>query len=74
MSRLMCAIFSVFLVCCNGDIFRQMVLLSKDLGMAVGEYAFLFFYSIPGDPMLGDYSWRRGDDLDLVKRNLTKPV
>ena len=51
-----------------------MVLLSKDLGMAVGEYAFLFFYSIPGDPMLGAYSWRRGDDLDLVKRNLTKPV
>ena len=47
-----------------------MVLLSKDLGMAVGEYAFLFFYSIPGDPMLGDYSWRRGDDMDLVKRNL----
>ena len=43
-----------------------MVLLAQDIGMAVGEYAFIFFYSIPGDPMLGDYFWKRDDELDSV--------
>ena len=54
------------MVCCNGDIFRQMVLLSSYIGIPVGEFAFIFFYSIPGDPVIGDYSWRRGDELDAV--------
>ena len=43
-----------------------MVLLSSYIGIPVGEFAFIFFYSIPGDPVIGDYSWRRGDELDAV--------
>ena len=35
--------------------------------MKAGEYAFIFFFSIPGDPTLGDYSWERGDELDMVR-------
>ena len=56
----------MFLVVCHGDVFRQMVLVSRDIGMAAGEYVFIFYYSVPGDPALGDFSWARGDTLDMV--------
>ena len=57
---------SVFLVACHADIFREMVLLARGLGMPQGEYVFIYFTNMPGDRLLGDYSWKRGDELDLV--------
>ena len=43
-----------------------MVLLAKTLGMERGEYAFIAYNQLPGDPVLGDFSWKRGDNLDQV--------
>ena len=60
-------IFLVFVVCCHGDIFRQLVLMARTMGMEVGEYSFIFYTSQPGNPTIGDYSWERGDGYDLVR-------
>ena len=43
-----------------------MVLLAHDIGMAPGEYAFIFFFQLVGDPVVGEYTWERGDQLDMV--------
>lgn len=57
---------TVFLVSCHGDIFRKMVLLAQHVGMRQGEYTFIFFHVLKGDPVLGDYTWKKGDSLDPV--------
>ena len=57
---------------CYGDIFRKMVLLCQDVGMAPGEYVFIFFFQLVGDPAVGAYTWERGDELDMVTYFLRK--
>ena len=54
------------MVACEGDTFRDMVLLAQDMGMNPGEYAFIFWFSIVDDPPVGEYTWERGDELDMV--------
>ena len=56
----------MFVVCAHGDIYRQMMLLSRHLGMERGEYVFIFFNVLKGDTIEGDFSWRRGDKNDQV--------
>ena len=43
-----------------------MVLLAQHVGMRQGEYTFIFFHVLKGDPVLGDYTWKKGDSLDPV--------
>ena len=58
---------TVFLVASHANIFREMMLLAQRQGMTEGEYVFIFFSNLPGEiSLLGDYSWKRGDDLDQV--------
>ena len=45
-----------------------MVLLAQHLGMEPGEYSFIFYFPMNGDPPVGEYTWERGDDLDEVNR------
>ena len=54
------------MVACEGDIFRDLVLLAQNMGMSPGEYVFIFFYSFANDPPVGKYTWERGDELDMV--------
>ena len=51
-----------------------MVLLAKTLGMERGEYAFIAYNQLPGDPVLGDFSWKRGDNLDQVDFTCTDNI
>ena len=57
------------MVCCNGDVFRDMILLGQHMGMEPGEYTFIFYISQPGSPIVGNFSWERGDDLDSVRES-----
>ena len=57
---------TVFLVTAHSDVFRRMVLLARNIGMEPGEYVFIFFVVLKTDPLLGDFSWRRGDNFDVV--------
>lgn len=57
--------FSVFIVSCSGDTFREMMLIASQLGMTTGEYVFIIISLFNGDS-LGDFSWRRHDSLDEV--------
>ena len=50
----------------HSDVFRRMVLLARQIGMEPGEYVFIFFVALKTDPLLGDFSWRRGDEFDMV--------
>ena len=43
------------------------MLLAQEQGMTRGEYVFIFFSNLPGEiTLMGDYSWKRGDDRDKV--------
>ena len=61
---------TVFLVSCHGDIFRKMVLLAQHVGMKQGEYTFIYFHILKGDPLIGEYTWKKGDSLDPVTFSL----
>ena len=49
-----------------------MVLLAQNVGMNPGEYAFIFFFQLVGDPVVGEYTWERGDELDMVGSYIQK--
>ncbi|XP_060585634.1 atrial natriuretic peptide receptor 1-like, partial [Ruditapes philippinarum] len=58
----------VFIVSCHGDVFRKMVLKARQSGLVDGEYVFIFYFQLHGDPPVGKYTWRRDDDLDTEAR------
>lgn len=62
--------FTVFVVCAQGDTYRKMALLAQSIGMKRGEYVLIFFNTLNRDEPEGDYSWKRGDNLDEVNKPL----
>ncbi|KAH3843973.1 hypothetical protein DPMN_117508 [Dreissena polymorpha] len=48
-----------------------MAILAKEKSsLTFGEYVLIVYFTYWGDPNAGNYNWKRGDDMDQVRRLL----
>ncbi|XP_061177003.1 atrial natriuretic peptide receptor 1-like [Saccostrea echinata] len=58
----------IFIIVCDSEALRNLMMMAHSMGMTNGDYVFLFFYAFHGF-VTGDISWEKSDENDeIVKK------